>query len=98
MSAVANSKVISKVVSESKRNFGDDEGNLPNSKGGSLEKAGVQAGGYIDKKGTPSGLTAFFNMLPPGMNIEDQKVADVSRDLPMKNYSGGLSYPGDGAF
>lgn len=98
MAGVVNTKVISKVVSESKRNFGDDEGTLPNSKGGVLDKAGVQSGGYIDKKGTPSGLTAFFNVLPPGTNIEDQVVADVKRELPMKNYSGGLSYPGDGAF
>lgn len=30
-----------------------------------------------DRKGTRSGATAFFNALPPGMNIEDQRDADM---------------------
>jgi len=38
------------------------------------------------KKGTPSGLDAMFNYLPPGMDITDQKDADIkpqgmARDL-----------------
>ncbi len=59
------------------------------------EKVGIQGSGYIEKKGTPSGLDARFNMLPPGMNIDDQKVADI-REEPVKMYKGGLSYPNDG--
>lgn len=31
------------------------------------------------KKGTPSGLAARFNDLPPGMNIENQHVSDQRR-------------------
>jgi hypothetical protein len=70
---------------------------LPSSGGKSLDKDGIQNTGYLDKKGTPSGEAAAFNMLPPGMNIEDQKVADI-RSQPMKMYESGLSYPGDGGF
>jgi hypothetical protein len=72
-----------------------DIGVLPKSGGESVEKTGIMDTGYMDKKGTPSGLTAMFNMLPPGSNIEDQKIADI-REEPMKMYAGGMSYPGDG--
>ena len=68
---------------------------LPSSSGRSLDKAGISNKGYLDKKGTPSGLNAMFNDLPPGMNIEDQKLTD-QHDLSLKTYSGGLSFPGDG--
>jgi hypothetical protein len=67
---------------------------LPASGGKSLDRAGVKTSGYIDKKGTPSGNDVHFNMLPPGMNIEDQKLADI-HEMPMKTVVS-LSYPGDG--
>lgn len=68
---------------------------LPSSGGESLEKSGIKNTGYLTKKGTDSGLEARFNYLPPGMNIEDQDCADI-RGQELKNYSGGLGYPGDG--
>ena len=58
------------------------------------EMVGVKDNGYLDKKGTPSGNARLLE-LPPGTNIQDQSVADI-RDLPMKVYSGGTSFPGDG--
>lgn len=72
-----------------------DVGVLPSSGGQALDKSGIKDQGYLTKKGTPSGLDARFNMLPPGMNIDDQKLCDI-REEPMKLYSGGLSFPGDG--
>ena len=74
-----------------------DVGTLPSSGGASLDKDGIRDSGYLDKKGTPSGMEAKFNKLPPGTNIEDQAVADI-REEPLKLYSHGLSYPGDGGF
>jgi hypothetical protein len=68
---------------------------LPKSGGESIDKTGIMDSGYMDKKGTPSGLMAEFNMLPPGTNIEDQKCADI-REQKMVEYKGGISYPGDG--
>lgn len=67
---------------------------FPDSSGESLDKAGIDDSGYIDAKGTPDGLTAMFNYLPPGENIEDQKCADI-RPMPFKTVTG-LGYPGDG--
>jgi hypothetical protein len=55
---------------------------------------GIQSTGFIDKKGTPSGMDAKFNKLPPGENIENQECADV-RSLPYKEITP-LGYPGDG--
>jgi hypothetical protein len=49
---------------------------------------------YIDKKGTPQGESAAFNQMPPGMDIDDQKVADI-RDMPMKRITP-MGYEGDG--
>jgi hypothetical protein len=72
-----------------------DEAVLPSSGGETLDRAGVKDTGYIDKKGTPSGEGARFNYLPPGSNIENQECADI-RELPLKEYSGGGSYKGDG--
>jgi len=72
-----------------------DEGVLPTSGGQSESKSGVKDTGYIDKKGTPSGEKAMFNYLPPGTDIDNQECADI-RDLPMKDYTGGLGYKGDG--
>ena len=60
-----------------------------------LEKSGIKDNGYIVKKGTPFGVNAFFNSLPPGADIIDQEVADI-RKQEMHTYSGGISYPGDG--
>jgi hypothetical protein len=70
-------------------------GVLPRSGGKSLDKAGINNSGYLTKKGTPSGLDARFNRLPPGMNIQDQELADINEQS-LLNYSGGISYPGDG--
>ena len=84
-----------------KENWGGDEsggmadvGVLPSSGGGSLDKAGIRNEGYLNKKGTPSGKTAMFNALPPGMNIEDQALLDYN-ELPYKEVTS-KSYPGDG--
>jgi len=59
-----------------------------------LDKAGVDNSGYIVKKGTPYGVGAMFNSLPPGMDIEDQENADI-RAMEYKEVTD-LSYPGDG--
>lgn len=68
---------------------------LPKSGGESLEKSGVNDDGYLVKKGTPFGVDALFNSLPPGMDITDQEMADI-RVEPVKMWNGGLGYPGDG--
>ena len=68
---------------------------LPKSGGKTLDKSGINDSGYLTKKGTPSGLNAMFNYLPPGMDITDQKDADI-REQRMITYSGGISYHGDG--
>jgi hypothetical protein len=67
---------------------------LPNSGGESLDKAGIHNEGYLVKKGTPHGVNAFFNSLPPGMDIEDQELTD-QRKMELKTVVS-LSYPGDG--
>lgn len=72
-----------------------DVGVLPTSeKTAGGEKVGVKDSGYLDKKGTPSGDGAHFNKLPPGVNIEDQAVADI-RAMPMKTITPS-GFPGDG--
>jgi hypothetical protein len=68
---------------------------LPSSGGEVLDKAGIKDNGYLVKKGLEFGVTAFYNSLPPGMDIEDQENTDI-RKQEMKTYSGGISYPGDG--
>lgn len=70
---------------------------LPASGGQSIDKTGVKDSGYLDKKGTPHGDTAFFNTLPPGSDLTDQALADI-REQPLKTWTGGLSFPGDGGF
>lgn len=70
---------------------------LPDSLGETLDRAGIKDSGYLTKKGLVYGVEAFYNSLPPGSDIEDQENID-SRVQPLKNYSGGLGYPGDGAF
>jgi hypothetical protein len=59
------------------------------------EKVGIEDSGYLDKKGTPSGQSAMFNKLPPGMNIENQEVCDIRAEK-LVEYRGGCSFPGDG--
>jgi hypothetical protein len=71
-----------------------DEAVLPNSGGESLDKAGIKNTGYLVKKGTPFGVNAFLNSLPPGMDIEDQELTD-QRKMEMKTVTA-LGYPGDG--
>ena len=76
-----------------KRTKMPDVGNLPNTKhmaGG--EEVGVQAGGYLDKKGSSGGGQML--PLPPGMDIENQPDADINA-MPMKTVTS-LGYPGDG--
>jgi hypothetical protein len=68
---------------------------LPKSGGETLDKSGIKDDGYLVKKGTPYGVDAFFNSLPPGMDITDQEMADI-REQEMVNYKGGITYPGDG--
>lgn len=74
-----------------------DEGTLANVSGPVLDRAGIKDTGYIDKKGTPSGMDAKFNALPPGTDITNQAVADVdgTMSMPMKTVTD-LGYPGDG--
>jgi hypothetical protein len=81
------------------RSPSDDEADsiFPKSGGETLDKSGVNNNNYITKKGLPYGVTAFYNSLPPGMDIEDQELMD-SREQPMRTYSGGLGYPTDGGF
>lgn len=68
---------------------------LPNSKKMvNGEEVGIQASGYLDKKGTPDGAFDQFNFLPPGQNIEKQSIADI-RPMEMKTITP-LGYPGDG--
>jgi hypothetical protein len=60
-----------------------------------LDMSGIKDSGYLVKKGTPFGVEAFFNSLPPGTDITDQEVADI-RKQELLTYSGGISFPGDG--
>lgn len=61
-----------------------DEKVLPSSGGESLEKSGIEDTGYLVKKGLKFGVNAFYNTLPPGMDIEDQELADI-REMPTKD-------------
>lgn len=65
--------------------------------GGAVEKDGIDNSHYIVKKGLDFGVNAFYNSLPPGMDIDDQENADIRKEE-VKTYSGGMSYPGDGGF
>jgi len=71
-----------------------DENVLPTSEGETLEVAGIKDNGYLTKKGLPFGVAVFYNTLPPGMDIEDQELADI-RQQPYKEITD-LGYPGDG--
>jgi hypothetical protein len=72
------------------------EGVLPRSKQTVLDRSGVNPR-YLDKKGTPSGLDARLNHLPPGMNIQDQKVAHIEPQpfLRFRGYKDGYTSAGD---
>ena len=59
------------------------------------EMVGARNSGYLAKKGLEFGVNAFYNSLPPGMDIEDQELCDI-RVMEMRAYEGGLGYPGDG--
>ena len=59
------------------------------------ELVGVRNSGYLAKKGLEFGVNAFYNSLPPGMDIEDQENSDI-RKMEMLAYEGGIGYPGDG--
>lgn len=59
------------------------------------EMVGIQDNGYLTKKGLEFGVNAFYNSLPPGMDIEDQENADIRKE-DLVTYTGGLGYPGDG--
>lgn len=59
------------------------------------ERVGVRNWGYLAKKNLEFGVNAFYNSLPPGMDIEDQEVCDI-REMKMVVYDTGLGYPGDG--
>jgi hypothetical protein len=82
-----------------------DEDVLPRSGGRTLDKDGVDDEGYLDKKGAPAGQKVtregiqgqILNHLPPGMNIDEQHLADIN-PIPFKSWEGGGSYPGDGGF
>lgn len=71
-----------------------DVGNLPNSKHMvNGETVGIQASGYLNKKGVSSESVARLP-LPPGMDIENQPTKDINA-MPFKTVVG-LGYPGDG--
>ena len=59
------------------------------------EMVGIKDSGYLVKKGLEFGVNAFYNSLPPGMDIEDQELTD-QREMQMVVYEGGVSFPGDG--
>lgn len=70
---------------------------FPRSGGEAVEKTGINNDSYITKKGLEYGVEAFYNSLPPGQDIDDQENLDV-RQMKMRNYEGGVSYPTDGGF
>ena len=59
------------------------------------EMVGIRNSGYLAKKALDFGVNAFYNSLPPGMDIEDQEISDI-REMEMVVYEGGLGFPGDG--
>jgi hypothetical protein len=58
------------------------------------EKSGFIVDGYLDKQGTPYGESAKFNMMPPGMDIDNQLYAEIN-EMPLRKVTQ-ESYPGDG--
>lgn len=72
-----------------------DESVLKKTAQTSVDDAGINNTGYLVKKGTPYGVNAFFNTLPPGMDIEDQELADI-RKMELKDIVDHTGYSGDG--
>ena len=71
-----------------------DVGVLPDSsKMAGGERVGIKDSGYLNKKGTTGEQTLMLSM-PPGTNIENQKLSDQN-EMPMKTVTS-LGYPGDG--
>ena len=89
---IGPSESYAKPLHEVTRNIVDME-SMKNDIG---EASGFQTSGYIDKKGTPYGEAAKFNLMPPGMDIANQEVVDI-RDMPMKSITDS-GYEGDGGF
>ena len=63
------------------------------------EKSGFQANTdhYIVKKGMVYGEAAKLNIMPAGMDINDQPYRDI-RDMKLRVYTGGMGYSEDGGF
>jgi hypothetical protein len=60
-----------------------------------LDNPGFDAsGGQIRKNDMPYGEAAMFNQLPPGHDIDNQSFA-VINNMPLRLYSGGVTFPGD---
>jgi hypothetical protein len=60
---------------------------FPNRKTETVDRAGINDRGYLDKNGTESGLSARFNFLPPGIDIENQNDSR-QHDIPFKQWKG----------
>jgi len=58
------------------------------------EKSGFQTDGYLYKGDTPQGEGAKFNVMPPGMEIDNQPTARIYPMSLIKLTE--ESYPGDG--
>lgn len=58
------------------------------------EKSGFITDGYLDKQGTPYGEAAKLNLMPPGMDISNQEIAEIHQ-MPLRRLVS-ESYPGDG--
>lgn len=72
-----------------------DVGVLPDSSGvEGNEMVGVKDSGYLTKKGLEFGVNSMTFSLPPGMDIEDQENSDI-REMSLRTYGGGMSYPTD---
>ena len=74
-----------------------DEGVLPSRRAEVLDRAGIHNEGYLDKEGTPSGLDARLNKLPPGQDIARQENADINKQpfLRFRGYERGFTSADD---
>lgn len=61
----------------------------------SASNSGIGDTSYLVDKGVPQGMGAKLNKMPPGIDISAQENADI-REMPMREYTGGDSYAGDG--
>lgn len=62
--------------------------------GSNNEMTGFKTSGYVVSKGTPQGESATFNQMPPGMDINNQRLLGIA-SMPLKKVVS-MSYPGDG--